>query len=77
MRPTEEIAQDILQYLKQKPLASDTLEGVAGWWIVSQEVGAAVELVRQALKHLRTTGEIEEHINPDGRTVYTARNDFR
>src|SRR2546421_6876460 len=77
MRQSEEIAQDILDYLKQRPQASDTLEGVAGWWIMSQQLGEAVGLVQQALKQLSATGEIEVHKNLDGRTVYTARDDSR
>lgn len=75
MIQTEQIAQKILEYLKQRPQACDTLEGVARWWMMSQQLSEAVEQIQQVLEQLRATGQIKERLGADGRIVYSVCND--
>jgi hypothetical protein len=55
----EELAETILQYLAERPNATDTLEGIAGWWIPRQRVQIEVGAVSRALGHLTERGLLE------------------
>jgi Fe2+ or Zn2+ uptake regulation protein len=67
------VANQILKYLQTRPQASDTLEGIARWWIQNQRLSESVEVVQQALESLKHDGMIEQQKLPDGRVVYSAR----
>jgi uncharacterized protein YigA (DUF484 family) len=56
----DEIAQDILNYLRSHPEASDTLEGITKWWLIRLRVSDTTEVVRRALERLRDQGLIRE-----------------
>ena len=47
-----EIAYIILKYLARHPLSKDTLQGLADWWIMKEQVDYAVEQVSNALEFL-------------------------
>ena len=68
----DEIAQDILNYLRSHPLASDTLEGIAKWWLMRQRVSESTEVVQRVLERLRDQGLIRECRLAGGRTLYEA-----
>jgi len=53
------MAEAILHYLAEHPHASDTLEGIAGWWLLRQEVRAEVETVARVLRRLTEAGQLE------------------
>jgi Fe2+ or Zn2+ uptake regulation protein len=55
----EEMAAAILRYLAEHSHASDTLEGIAGWWLLRQEVRADVETVARVLRRLTDAGHLE------------------
>ena len=77
MENEDKTAQHILQYLKEHPEAGDTLEGIAKWWVLLQQVNNSVDAVQTALQSLTTNGLIVERKGPDGRAVYLARQGSR
>lgn len=71
-RDEDEIARTILDYLRTHPQASDTLEGVAKWWLMRQRVSESTEVVQRVLQRLRDRGLIRERRLAGGRTLYEA-----
>ncbi len=59
-RREEEMANAIVEYLAKHPQASDTLEGVAEWWIMRQQVRAEVNRLKKVLHRLKESGVLEE-----------------
>ncbi len=70
MTDITEVAEQILRYLEANPKASDTLEGVAKWWLMRQRLTESMELVREALQVLEDKGLVVERRNVDGGLVY-------
>jgi Fe2+ or Zn2+ uptake regulation protein len=68
----DEIAQGILNYLRSHPEASDTLEGIAKWWLMRQRVSESTEVVQRVLERLRDQGLIRECRLAGGSTLYEA-----
>lgn len=62
--------QRILKYLQERPQACDTLEGIAGWWVMCQQVKESVIGVQQVLETLKAQGLVRERKAPNGRTLY-------
>ena len=67
------LEQQILKYLAAHPQACDTVEGVAKWWVMSQQVAETVLAVRGALGRLKQKGLVEEHRSADGQTLYKVK----
>ena len=61
---------ELLRYLSQHPDAQDTVEGIAGWWLLKQRVAYAIATIEKALSELVAKGYmvVEEH--GDGRSHY-------
>ena len=55
----EEIGNAIIQYLAEHPKASDTLEGIAEWWIMRHHVRVEVDMLAKALLQLTEKGVLE------------------
>jgi hypothetical protein len=55
----EELANALLAYLDEHPQAMDTLEGIAEWWLVRQQVRVVVERVARVLRRLCDEGVLE------------------
>lgn len=66
----DEVAEQILEYLRGHPHACDTLEGIARWWIMDQRLCESVLIVQQALGWLKAKRLVLERTMPDGRTLY-------
>jgi hypothetical protein len=47
-----ELARLILRYVRRRPHAKDTPEGIAAWWVRQQRIEEAVEEVSRALRLL-------------------------
>ena len=47
-----EITDPILQYLATHPQSTDTLDGIAEWWLLRQRIRAALPRIKRALAHL-------------------------
>jgi hypothetical protein len=66
---TAAMACRIMDYIAQHPLAADTCEGVARWW-VGADVAAELQVVQDALDHLVDTGVLQVHRLPSGKPLY-------
>jgi len=73
MRSSERlIRKDILDYLARNPQAQDTLDGIAGWWLLEQQFLRTKETVQKILDQLVREGLIESIQGPDGKIHYRA-----
>ncbi|TKB25871.1 hypothetical protein FCL47_12300 [Desulfopila sp. IMCC35006] len=70
---TKTIAAEIMEYLRQHPMASDTLDGVVYWWLVQQSIIKNKILVEQALEQLTEEGKISKKINLNCVAVYSLK----
>lgn len=64
----------ISEYLHKHKQAGDTLEGVARWWMMNQQVNDSLTEVQQALQQLKAQGVVTARKGPDGRTLYFINN---
>ncbi|MCG3158212.1 MAG: hypothetical protein DKINENOH_04853 [bacterium] len=60
-----EIAEAVLGYLSANPDASDTLEGIAEWWIMRQRLRVEVAQLARTLERLAGEGIIERQGEPE------------
>ena len=67
-----EACQHILGYLLDNPEAGDTLEGIAGWWLLKQRIRFETLTVAQAVAQLVNDGLITAQQGPDSRIIYKA-----
>jgi hypothetical protein len=56
----EEVAQAILAYLAEHPQAMDSVEGIAEWWLMRQQIRVNVMKLTQVLGELNERGLVEE-----------------
>ena len=54
-----EMAEAVCSYLAEYPSAMDTLEGIAGWWLMRQRIRADVERLERVLRRLVDSGVLE------------------
>jgi Fe2+ or Zn2+ uptake regulation protein len=66
----EKLSRQILDHLQKHPEASDTLEGIAAWWLEQQQIEQLVEEVADALELLVKKGAVRAHKKNDGITNY-------
>lgn len=64
------IAYEILAYLAKNPDAQDTVEGIAEWWLLAQEIERQVSKVKEALAALVAKDLIVERKGKDSRIYY-------
>jgi Fe2+ or Zn2+ uptake regulation protein len=62
--------QRILKYLQERPQACDTLQGIASWWVMCQQVNDSIIGVQQVLETLKAQGLVRERKTLNGRTLY-------
>ncbi len=55
------MAREVLTYLKDRPDAQDTLEGIARWWLLERDVEREVTKVEEALRQLADADLLEIH----------------
>jgi hypothetical protein len=68
----DEIAAEILAYLKTHPGAADTREGIVQWWLLRQRYLRGIEQVESALEVLMKRNLVVRKRTPDGTPVYAA-----
>ena len=56
----EAVAQAIVSYLAECPLAMDSPEGITRWWIARQQVRVSATTVTRVLRGLTEQGVLEE-----------------
>jgi hypothetical protein len=66
----DEMPFEILAYLTANPEAQDTVEGVAEWWLLEQQIKNQTAAVKIALDDLVSRGFMLEHRGKDNRTHY-------
>lgn len=54
----KDVANAISRYLASRPNASETVDGVAKWWLLRQRYEDSVETVQRALEFLEAKGEV-------------------
>jgi hypothetical protein len=69
-RKQEALCRNILAYLKRNPNAEDTLEGIAQWWLLEQQIRTETERVSAALRRLVEENRLIARSGPDGRISY-------
>jgi hypothetical protein len=62
----------IESYLKERPGAADSAEGVADWWLRETGLQASLGEVREALESLERKGTVTTQAMVDGRVIYLA-----
>lgn len=67
---TEEVAEQVARYLDAHPEASDTVEGIAKWWLSRQRLDDSRELVLAALAILVERRVVERHTTANGVTLF-------
>ena len=69
--PTKrDISGKILEYLRKHPDASDTLEGITEWWVLSQRIQDNVRKVQEAVSSSVEKGWLVEIKGSDSRIRY-------
>lgn len=68
--PSRAVTQLVMEYLEAHPQACDTIEGIARWWVTSQQVNNTTLVVQQALTVLQAKGYVSEERRIDGRIFY-------
>jgi hypothetical protein len=64
------LAAEILRYLQAHRAASDTVEGIARWWIKRQRLEDTLERVQSALDLLVADARLVTRESPSGRVLY-------
>lgn len=54
------VADCILQYLAEHPHAMETLDGIADWWVMRQQVRVNLTTLARVLRRLTAEGVLEE-----------------
>jgi hypothetical protein len=66
--PDTELVAQLARYLRANPLACDTLEGIAQWWLGAD--GAIAGELATALKTLERSGIVARSHAADGQVRY-------
>jgi len=67
MTPLE---SEILSYFREHPEASDTIDGIAFWWLKERNANRTLDEVQSALDRLASFGLISERVDISGRVHY-------
>ncbi|RQO54794.1 hypothetical protein DBR47_22265 [Paucibacter sp. KBW04] len=68
----EALAATISRYIKARPQACDTLDGICDWWIPQQRLIDAQDEVLAALQLLIERGEMQARSGLDGQLTFHA-----
>jgi uncharacterized lipoprotein YddW (UPF0748 family) len=63
-------AQQILAYLTRHPNAQDTVEGIAAWWLLEENIRSSITETQMALDQLVAANLVVEQTSPDGKCFY-------
>ena len=67
----DSVAAEIMAYLHERPMASDSLDGIAHWWLVQQAIAKNISLVEQALDQLTIEGKVLKKMNTNSGEIYS------
>ena len=68
--PLATVSQQLLRYWIHHPQAQGTVEAIVEWWLLEQQIQAAVARVRSTLAELVSRGWVMEQKQADGRLCY-------
>jgi hypothetical protein len=71
------IAAEIMEYLRKRPMASDSLDGIIHWWLVQQSIARNRALVEQTLEQLAKEGKVIKRASSNRKAVYSLDPDYR
>jgi len=71
------VAGEIMAYLHERPLASDSLDGITHWWLVRQAITRNMDLVEQALEQLAQDGKVSKKINTNREAIYSLNPNYK
>ena len=60
----------ICSYLRKHPVAEDTLEGIAEWWLEAEKIESSVDEVADALESLVQKGIVSIRKTQSGINLY-------
>ena len=60
----------LLDYLMRNPHATDTLEGIAQWWLLEERIHRSIVVIRAALAEMAAKKFILVRQSADGRAHY-------
>lgn len=69
----DELAAELLAYLRDHPEAGDTADGITQWWIHRQRLAVVRAAVEAALERLVESGHLARRTRTGGQVVYCAR----
>ena len=70
MLEKRDVSEEILEYLRNNPDASDTLEGITEWWLLNQRINYEMKKVEAAILKLVKHGWVVEIKGKDSRIRY-------
>lgn len=73
----EHLAKDILEYFLRNPQSADSLEGVAHWRLLEQDINRTLVGSQAALEFLVHEGFLRETPVPGAEPVYALNPDMR
>jgi len=75
MDDDEAMARHIVHYLRAHPDAADTIEGIAGWWLVRERIAVTTRAITRVVESLCVTGVLVEQRRADGRRLFSLAKD--
>jgi len=69
----EKLADEIADYLQQREVVADTIDGITHWWLMRQRMQERKRQVEQAVECLCDQGLIEKRVMVDGTVLYLSK----
>jgi hypothetical protein len=69
-RITISLQASLRRYLEQHPDAADSPEGIRQWWLTEELRMTPIGKLREALKAMVASGEMQLDVLPDGTELY-------
>ena len=66
----DSLVREIMRYFEDHPNASDSVQGIAKWWLKHQRYVETTEQVEQALDLLVKKGKLQRIQAPDSTVIY-------
>ncbi len=69
-RTSISLQASLRRYLEKHPEAADSPEGIRQWWLAEELRMTPIGILREALKTMVASGEMQFSILPDGTELY-------
>jgi len=70
MNDVQKVAAQIKRYIRNRPNAADSLQGIATWWLRQQKIEENFQLVEEAVTLLLAQGVIKKRTLRVGEDLY-------